>query len=130
MLSPRGARGVERLNSTGTLIQTTTTEAPQRTYVLHRTGCTQEEHQLLREGRERSNSSARQSGGNTLGTRYMDEDSSAAVDCGHGSDHLHRLELRLLETARSRGKGGAPAHATRDRRIQEEERPDRCQQDC
>src|SRR6266702_1520375 len=29
MLSPRGARGVERLNSTGTLIQTTTTEAPQ-----------------------------------------------------------------------------------------------------
>src|SRR5258708_39230057 len=29
MLSPGGARGVERLNSTGTLIQTTTTEAPQ-----------------------------------------------------------------------------------------------------
>jgi signal transduction histidine kinase len=28
MLSPGGARGVERLNSTGTLIQTTTTEAP------------------------------------------------------------------------------------------------------
>src|SRR5262250_1450951 len=29
MLSPGGARGVQRLNSTGTLIQTTTTEAPQ-----------------------------------------------------------------------------------------------------
>jgi len=30
----------------------------------------------------------------------MDEDSSAAVDCGHGSDHLHRLDLRLFEIAR------------------------------
>src|SRR5438128_8536738 len=120
----------KKLNSTGTLIQTTTTEAPQRTYVLHRTGCTQEKHQLLREGREWPDSSARQSGGNTLGTRYVDEDPSAAVDCGNGSDHLHRLDLRLFETARSGGEGGAPADAARDRRSQEEERPDRCQQDC
>jgi hypothetical protein len=36
----------------GTLIQTTTTEAPRRTYVLHRTGCAQEDHQLLRQGCE------------------------------------------------------------------------------
>jgi len=28
--SQRGARGVQKLNSTGTLIQSTTTEAPQR----------------------------------------------------------------------------------------------------
>jgi hypothetical protein len=41
MLSPGGARGVEGLNSTGTLIQTTTTEAPHRTYVLHWPGCSQ-----------------------------------------------------------------------------------------
>jgi hypothetical protein len=35
----------------GQLIQRTTSEAPQRRYVLHRTGCTQEDDQLLREGR-------------------------------------------------------------------------------
>jgi S1/P1 Nuclease len=43
----------KELSSTATLIQTTTTEAPQRTYVLDRIGCAQEDHQLLRQGRER-----------------------------------------------------------------------------
>jgi hypothetical protein len=44
---------LHRLNSAVTLIQRTTTEAPRRTYVLHRTGRTQEDDQLLREGHER-----------------------------------------------------------------------------
>jgi hypothetical protein len=39
----------KKLNSTGTLIQRTTIEAPRLTYVLHRTGCSKEDHQLLRE---------------------------------------------------------------------------------
>jgi hypothetical protein len=37
MLSRRGACGVQKLNSTETLIQRTTTEASRPTYVLHRT---------------------------------------------------------------------------------------------
>ena len=38
----------KKLNSTGTLIQRTTMEAPQQTYVLHRARRTQEDDQLLR----------------------------------------------------------------------------------
>jgi hypothetical protein len=57
MLSPGGASGVERLNSTRTLIQTTTTEAPHRTYVLHWAGCSQEDDQLLRQRCQRSDPS-------------------------------------------------------------------------
>ena len=40
----------KKLNSTGTLIQTTTTEAPQRTYVLHRAialGSSEEEELMM-----------------------------------------------------------------------------------
>ncbi len=44
----------------GTLIQRTTTEAPRRTYVLHRTGCSQEDDQLLRKGCQRSDPPGRQ----------------------------------------------------------------------
>jgi hypothetical protein len=50
----------KKLNSTETLIQRTTTEAPRRTYVLHRTGRSQEDNQLLREGCQRSGSPGRQ----------------------------------------------------------------------
>ena len=48
--SRRSTRCCERLNSAVKLIQRTTSEAPQRRYVLHRTGCSQEDDQLLREG--------------------------------------------------------------------------------
>ena len=51
---------LHRLNSAETLIQRTTTEAPQRRYVLHRTGCTQEDHQLLRKGRSWPSAAGRQ----------------------------------------------------------------------
>jgi hypothetical protein len=42
MLSRGGARGVTKAELSGTLIQRTTSEAPQRRHVLHRTGRTQE----------------------------------------------------------------------------------------
>src|SRR5215471_4113412 len=48
--SRRSARCCKRLDSALRLIQRTTSEAPQRRYVLHRTGCSQEDDQLLREG--------------------------------------------------------------------------------
>jgi hypothetical protein len=50
---------LQRLNSAVKLIQRTTPEAPQRRYVLHGTGCSQEDDQLLREGRGWSRASGR-----------------------------------------------------------------------
>jgi hypothetical protein len=41
---------LQRLNSAVKLIQRTTLEAPQRRHVSHRTGCSQEDDQLLPEG--------------------------------------------------------------------------------
>src|SRR5712691_2411445 len=117
----------KKLNSTGTLIQRTTTEA--QTYVLHRTGCSQENDQLLRQGCERSGSPGRPDRSNTLGTGRLDEDSSATLDRSHGSNDFHRLDLRSSAPARSAGEGSASADAARHRCGQEEERSHRCRQD-
>src|SRR6266498_5005794 len=65
-----------------------------RTYVLHRTGCSQEDDQLLRQGCERSGSPGRKSWCDTLGTGCVDEDSSAALDGGDGGNDFHWLDLR------------------------------------
>src|SRR5215469_7947798 len=110
MLSPRGARGVKKAELSATLIQTTTTEAPRRTYVLHRTGCAQEDHQLLHQGRERSHLPRRESGRDPLGTRHLDQDSSATLDSGDGSYDLHRLDIRSFEATRSGREGRSSAH--------------------
>ena len=120
----------KKLNSTGTLIQRTTTEAPQRHYVLHRTGCSQEDDQLLREGCERSGSPGRQRSEQraneldcwmkTLPQPWMVA-MEATIFTGWIYDHL-------LPHAAA-GEGSASADAARDRRGQEEERPDRCRQD-
>src|SRR5438128_9715060 len=59
-----------------------------RTYVLHRTGCSQEDDQLLRQGCERSGSPGRPDRSNTLGTGRLDEDASATLDRSHGSNDL------------------------------------------
>jgi hypothetical protein len=115
MLSPRRARGVQKLNSTTTLIQRTTTEAPQRTYVLHRSGCSQEDDQLLRKGCERSSSPGRKSWSNKLGTGQLDEDSSATMDGRHGSNDFHWLDLRSSASACDPGQSGASPHAARHR---------------
>lgn len=48
------------------------------------------------------------------------DDASSAMDCGHGSDDIHRLDLRSPEAARSGSEGSASANAAGDRRIQEE----------
>jgi hypothetical protein len=49
----------QKLNSAVKLIQRTAPEAPQRRYVLHRIGCSQEDDQLLREGPGWSRASGR-----------------------------------------------------------------------
>src|SRR5436190_16984302 len=100
-----------------------------RTYVLHRTGCSQEDDQLLRQGCERSGSPGRPDRSNTLGTGRLDEDASATLDRSHGSNDFHRLDLRSSAPARSAGEGSASADAARHRCGQEEERSHRCRQD-
>src|SRR2546425_7575743 len=100
-----------------------------RTYVLHRTGCSQEDDQLLRQGCERSGSAGRPDRSNTLGTGRLDEDASATLDRSHGSNDFHRLDLRPSAPARSAGEGSASADAARDHSCQEEERSHRCRQD-
>src|SRR5215470_7901256 len=129
MLSPRGARGVEKLNSTGTLIQKTTTEAPQETHVLHRTRCSQENDQLLRQGCERADLSRWQDQCNTTGTGHLDKDSPTALDGRDGSNDLHRLDLRSSAAVCQADQSGAPTDAACHCSSQKEERPDRCRQD-
>src|SRR5215469_1596606 len=116
MLSPGGARGVQRLNSTKTLIQRTTTQAPRRTYVLHRTGCSQEDDQLSRVGCQRSGSPRRSDPSHTTRARRLDENSPAAME-----DDFHRLDLRSSAAACRTSEGGTSADAARHRGSEEEE---------
>src|SRR5438445_2217973 len=53
MLSPGGARGVEKAELNGNVDSENNHGGSSRTYVLHRTGCSQEDDQLLRQGCER-----------------------------------------------------------------------------
>jgi hypothetical protein len=67
-------------------------------YVLRRTGCSQEDDQLLREGHEWPHLRRRFFSRDTLRSGSMDENTTAAVDGGDGSDGLRRLDLRSLAT--------------------------------
>src|SRR5229473_4157675 len=100
MLSPGGARGVQKAELNGN-VDSTTTEAPQGHNVLHRTRCSQEDDQLLRQGCEWSGSPGRQGWGNAMGTGRLDEDASAALDGGDGSNDFYRLDLRSSASTRS-----------------------------
>lgn len=70
---------------------------------------------------ERQHSGRRLSPRHAVGSRPLDEDPSSAVDGGDGSDGVHRLDLRSLETARSSAEGRASADAASHRRGKEEE---------
>src|SRR6266705_4242091 len=129
MLSPGGARGVKKAELNGNVESDYDQGGSSRTYVLHRTGCSQEDDQLLRQGCERSGSQGRQGWGNAMGTGRLDEHASATLDGGDGSHHFHRLDLRSSTSTRSAGEGSASADAARHRCGQEEERSDRCWQD-
>ena|SRR5439155_1195473 len=64
MLSPGGARGVEKAELNGNVDSDYDHGGSSRTYVLHRARCSQEDDQLLRQGCERSGSPGRQGWGN------------------------------------------------------------------
>src|SRR5438094_8211111 len=72
MLSPGGARGVEKAELNGNVDSDYDHGGSSRTYVLHRARCSQEDDQLLRQGCERSGSPGRQGWGNTLATGRLD----------------------------------------------------------
>src|SRR4029077_1968399 len=124
MLSPGGARGVEKAELNGNVDSDNNHGGPSRTYVLHRARCSQEDDQLLRQGCERSGSPGRQGWGNAMGTGRLDEDASATLDGGDGSHDFRRLDLRSSTSTRSAGKGSASPDAARHRRGQKEERSD------
>src|SRR6266576_4956547 len=128
MLSPRGARGVEKAELNGNVDSDNNHGGSSRTYVLHRAGCSQEDDQLLRQGCERSSSPGRQAWSNTLRAGQLDEDSSAALDGCDGSNDFYRLDLRSSPSACDTDQSGAPPDA-RNRSCQEKERSGRRQQD-
>src|SRR5438552_2745958 len=80
MLSPRGARGVEKAELNGNVDSDNNHGGSSRTYVLHRAGCSQEDDQLLRQGCEWSSSPGRQAWGNAPRAGHLDENSAAALD--------------------------------------------------
>src|SRR5436190_21632546 len=129
MLSLGGARGVEKAELNGNVDSDNNHGGSSRTYVLHRTGCSQEDDQLLRKGCKRSGSPGRQGWGNAMGTRRLDKDSSSALDRGDGSNDFHRLDLRSPTSTREAGEGSASDDAARNRCGQEEERTDRFRQE-
>src|SRR5689334_20184239 len=113
MLSPGGARGVEKAELNGNVDSDNNHGGSSRTYVLHRARCSQEDDQLLRQGCERSGSPGRQGWGNAMGTGRLDEHASATLDRGDGSHNFHRLELRSSTSTRAAGEGSASADAAR-----------------
>src|SRR5437660_6307621 len=121
MLSPGGARGVEKAKLNGNVDSDNNHGGSSRTYVLHRARCSQEDDKLLRQGCEWSSSPRRQGWGNRLGTRRLDQDTSAALDGGDGSHDFHWLDLRSSTSTRSAGEGSASVDAARDRCSQEKE---------
>src|SRR5882757_8638178 len=121
-MSHGGALGVEQLNSATALIQKQPRRLLYAEYVLHRARCSQENDQLLREGRQRPYSRRGHDSRHAIDSGHVDEDASTAVDGGHGSDYFHELDLRSSASARRRSEGGASADAASHCRGQEKER--------
>src|ERR1700731_3143557 len=101
MLSQREARGVQKAELNGNVDSENNHGGPSRTYVLHRTGCSQEDDQLLRQRWEWSGPAGRQDRSNPMRTR--------------------RLDLRSSAATRSAGEGGASIDAACDCSGKEEE---------
>src|SRR5438094_1764669 len=121
MLSPGGARGVEKAELNGNVDSDYDHGGSSRTYVLHRTRCSQEDDQLLRQRCEWSSTPGRQGWGNAMGTGRLDEHASATLDRGDGSHDFHRLDLRPSTSTCSAGEGSASGDAARHRCGQEED---------
>src|SRR6267143_5946098 len=104
----------KKLNSATALIQIQPRRLPHGDYVLHRFGCSQENDRLLREGRQWPYPRSRFTTRHTSSVGHVDENTSPAVDGGHGSDHLHGLDLRSSPAACRSSEGGTSADAPSD----------------
>src|SRR6266849_1271126 len=125
MLSPRGARGVEKAELNGNVDSDNNHGGSSRTYVLHRAGCTQEDDQLLRQGCEWSSSPGRQAWSNALRAGHLDENSSAALDGRVEATIFTGWIYDLLHPHATEIKVAHPLMLRRDRSCQEEERSGR-----
>src|ERR1700722_17087535 len=106
----------------------TAKEAPHAEYVLHRARRSQENNQLLREGRQWPNPRGRHDSRHAIRSGFLDENTPAAMDGGDGSDDLHWLDLRSSAASRGGLEGGSSADAASHRSGEKEERSHRCQQ--
>src|SRR5216684_8100952 len=113
MLSPVRSAWCTKAELNGNVDSENNHGGSSRTYVLHRTGCSQEDDQLLRQGCQRSGSPGRPGRSDPLGTGQLDEESSATLDGGDGSNDFHRLDLRSSAAACSAGESSASTDAAR-----------------
>src|SRR5579884_1345012 len=95
------------------------------TTLLCRSGCTQEEHQLLCENGERRDRAGRPNRGQPERTGPLAEHAAGVLRRSYGGDPVQRLDLRSSESPGSAGKGGRSDHAESDLCLQKEKRPDR-----
>src|ERR1039458_2882255 len=110
----RSRLGVQQKAELSTeLIQRQTQGGSSGTYVLHRTGRTQEDNQLLHQAGGWRGACRRQTRRHPAGPGRLAAWFTAALDRGPGSHDFHRLDLRLLEAACPRLESGASGDAAR-----------------
>src|ERR1022692_4428011 len=114
--------GVQRAELSAELIQSQTQGGSSKLYVLHRPGPTQEDNQLLHQERRRRDARRRHHRRPAAGAQRLAGHFATTLDRSHGSDAVHRLDLRLPEATRRGLEGGASANAAGHRGSQEEER--------
>src|SRR5512143_156229 len=94
MLSPARSTWCRKAELNGNVDSDHSHGGSSTTYVLHRTGCTQEDDQLLREGRRRPDRARRKNRGDAARPGLLDAGASSTLDGGDGSNHLYGLDLR------------------------------------
>src|ERR1700720_2937769 len=104
-------RLVYKSSTQRTLIQKHQRRLPHAEYVLHRTGCSQEDDQLLRERWQWHDSRRRHDSRHTLRSGSLDENTAPAVDRGDGSHGFYRVDLRSSEAACRGAEGSASIDA-------------------
>src|SRR5215469_8084488 len=98
------------------------TGEPNEHQPLYRIRCTQEEYQLLREGRRWNHRGRKHAASDAPGATGVGREAAGAVARRDGSHAVQRMDLRHVETLRCRVANGASGDDEGDRRIQEEER--------
>src|SRR5450759_553942 len=96
---------------------------------LYRIGRSQEKHQLLREGRRRTDPRGRQSASDAPSVAGVGTEALRSVAWGDGSHTVQRVDLRCAKAVCRRTTDGKPIDDEGHRRGQEEERQTGCAED-